>query len=72
MARRKIKLATKVKIMRESLRLIGARAIPHKYGVSKRAAYNWYQRILRALPVILADDKPGRKPASKTESAPPF
>ena len=72
MPRRKIKLATKVKIMRENLRLNGAGAIPRKYGVSERAAYNWYQRILNALPDILADDKPGRKPAPKTESAPPF
>jgi len=72
MPRRKIKLATKVKIMRENLRLIGTRAIPRRYGVSERAAYNWYQRVLQALPDILADDKPGRKPAPKTESAPPF
>ena len=72
MPRRKVKLATKVKVMRENLRLADAKTIPHKYGVSERAVYNWYQRVLAALPDILADESPGRKPTSKSESAPPF
>ena len=49
MARRKIKLITKVKIMRENLRLLDAKAISRKYGVSERTAYNWYQRVLIVL-----------------------
>ena len=72
MPRRKVKLSTKVKVMRENLRLIDAKGIPRKYGVSERAVYNWYQRVLEALPEILADEPPGRKPKPKTESAPPF
>jgi hypothetical protein len=46
--------------------------ISRKYGISERAAYNWYARVLEALPDILADDKPGRKRKPKVESAPPF
>jgi hypothetical protein len=72
MPRRKVKLSTKVKVMRENLRLIDAKGIPRKYGVSERAVYNWYQRVLEALPEILADEAPGRKPKPKAESAPPF
>lgn len=72
MPRRKIKLTTKVKIMRENLRLLDAKAISRQYGVSERAAYNWYQRVLEHLPDILADDKPGRKSRAKSESSPPF
>lgn len=72
MPRRKVKLTTKVKVMRENLRLTDTKAIPRKYGVSERAAYNWYQRVLEHLPDILADDKPGRKPTTKVKSAPPF
>jgi hypothetical protein len=72
MPHRKIKLTTKVKVMRENLRLTDAKAIPRKYGVSERAAYNWYQRVLEALPDILADDKPGRRAKAKSELPPPF
>jgi hypothetical protein len=72
MPRRKVKLATKVRVMRENLRLTDPKDIPRKYGVSERAAYNWYQRVLEALPAILADEPPGPKPKTKAESAPPF
>jgi len=72
MPRRKVKLATKVKVMRENLRLTDAKDIPRKYGVSERAVYNWYQRVLEALPDILADESPGPKPTAKSESPPPF
>ena len=72
MARRKIKLVTKVKIMRENLRLLDAKAISRKYGVSERTAYNWYQRVLDALPDILADVSPGPKPNDQDKSVPPF
>ena len=41
MPRRKVKLTTKVRIMRENLRLTDAKAISRKYGRSERAAYNW-------------------------------
>lgn len=72
MPRRKVKLDTKVKVMRESLRLAGNTEVLRKYGVSKRAAYNWYRRVLDALPEVLAGERPGPKPKSKTESTPPF
>ncbi len=72
MPRRKVKLDLKVKVMRETLRLADVKNIPHKYGVSERAAYNWYQRVLEALPDILADEPPGPKPKPETKSTPPF
>ena len=72
MSRRTIKLDVKVDVMRDSLRLMGLEEVLRKYGVSRRSAYNWYREILEALPDILADDKPGRKPKSKADSAPPF
>jgi hypothetical protein len=72
MSRRTIKLDVKVDVMRDSLRLMGLEDVLRKYGVSRRSAYNWYREILEALPDILADDKPGRKPKSKVDSAPPF
>jgi hypothetical protein len=72
MPRRKIEVEVKVEVMRECLHMTDVEDITRKYGVSERAAYNWYNRVLEALPDILADDKPGPKPASKAESAPPF
>jgi hypothetical protein len=72
MPRRKIKLDVKVRIMRERLRLTSVEDIPHKYGVSERSAFNWYRKVLDALPDILAEDKPGRKSKSKADVAPPF
>ena len=72
MPRRTIKLDVKVDVMRDSLRLTGLEDVLRKYGVSRRSAYNWYREILEALPDILADDKPGRKPKSKVGSTPPF
>ena len=72
MPRRTIKLDVKVDVMRDSLRLTGLEDVLRKYGVSRRSAYNWYREILEALPDILADDKPGRKPKSKADSALPF
>jgi len=72
MSRRTIKLDVKVDVMRDSLRLMGLEDVLRKYGVSRRSAYNWYREILEALPDILADAKPGRKPKSKADSAPPF
>jgi transposase-like protein len=72
MPRRKIELEVKVEAMRECLHMADVKDISRKYGISERAAYNWYARVLEALPDILADDKPGRKPKPKAESAPPF
>ncbi len=72
MPRRKVKLDVKVAAMRESLQLINVAEVVNKHGLSKQAVYNWYREILEALPDILADDKPGRKPKSKADSAPPF
>jgi hypothetical protein len=72
MSRRTIKLDVKVDVMRDSLRLMGLEDVLRIYGVSRRSAYNWYREVLEALPDILADDKPGRKPKSQADSAPPF
>ena len=76
MSRRNVKLELKVKVMRERLRLIDVKDIPRQYGVSERAADNWYQRVLEALPEILADAPPGPKPQAapppEAPAAPPF
>lgn len=72
MPRRKVELEVKVETMRECLRLVDVEAIARKYGVSKQAAYNWYQRVLEALPDLLADKTPGRKPAAEKTTPPPF
>jgi hypothetical protein len=72
MPRRKVNLDVKVAAMRTSLRLTNVADIVQEHGLSKQALYNWYDKVLEALPDILTDDKPGRKPPSKAESAPPF
>jgi transposase-like protein len=72
MPRRKVKLDAKVAAMRESLRLIDVEDIARKHKLSKPALYKWYHEVLEALPAILADEKPGRKPESKVEATPPF
>jgi hypothetical protein len=65
-------LNTKVAAMREGLRLANVRAIMRKRQLSKQSLYNWYARVLEALPDILADDKPGRKSKAHSDSRPPF
>jgi hypothetical protein len=72
MPRRKIKLNTKVAAMRESLRLTNVAKIIRKRRLSKQSLYNWYQRVLEALPDILADEPTGPKSRDKVESPPPF
>jgi hypothetical protein len=72
MPRRKVELDVKVAAMRESLQLTDAECTACKHNLSKQSMYNWYARVLEALPDILADDKPGRKRKPKVESAPPF
>ena len=72
MPRRKIELEVKVEVMRECLHVADVENISRKYGISERAAYKWYKRVLEALPDILTDSKPGRKPKPKAESDPPF
>lgn len=72
MPRRRIELEVKVEVMRECLHMADVKDIARKYGISERAAYTWYTRVLEALPDILADGKPGRKPRPKAESTPPF
>jgi hypothetical protein len=70
MPRRKVELDIKVTAMRESLQLTDAERTAHKHNLSKQSMYNWYHKVLEALPDILADDRPGRKPTA--ESGPPF
>jgi transposase-like protein len=67
-------LNAKVAAMRESLRLMNVEDIARKHKFSKPALYKWYHEVLEALPDILADEKPGRKPKpkSKADAAPPF
>ena len=72
MPRRKIKLNTKVAAMRASLRLTNVAAVIRKDQLSKQSLYNWYQRVLDALPDILADAPSGPKPKDQGESVPPF
>jgi len=72
MPRRKIKLNTKVAAMRASLRLTNVAAVIRNERLSKQSLYNWYQRVLDALPDILADAPPGPKSKDKTQSIPPF
>jgi transposase-like protein len=78
MPRRKIKLDDKITAMREALRLVDAADIARKHKLSRSALYKWYREVLEALPVILINDKPGRrplaasKPAAEIKSAPPF
>ena len=72
MPRRKVKLDVKVAAMHKSLRLTNVADIVQEHGLSKQALYNWYDKVLEALPDILTDDKPGRKPLSEADSAPPL
>ncbi len=72
MPRRKVKLDAKVAAMRESLRLMNVEDIACKHKLSKPALYKWYHEVLEALPDILADERPGRKPKAKGEATPPF
>ncbi len=72
MPRRKVNLDVKVAAMRKGLRLTNVADIVQEHGLSKQALYNWYAKVLEALPDILTDDKPGRKPPSKANSVPPF
>jgi hypothetical protein len=72
MPRRKVELDVKVAVMRESLRLINVADAAHKHQLTEQAVYNWYNKILEALPDILADEKPGPKPKAKSEATPPF
>ena len=71
MARRKVKLETKVQAMRECLQLENVAAIMHKYHLSERAAYNWFERVWAHLPEILQDAKPGPKNSSPEPAVPP-
>lgn len=73
MPRRKIELDTKVQVMREILHVAGVKDVLDEHGVSERAVFNWYKRVLEALPDILADETPGPKPKPRVqkESAPP-
>lgn len=72
MPRRKIKLDIKVATMREGLQLVNVADIAHEHGVTEQSVYNWYNRVLEALPDILTDEKPGRKAKSPIESPPLF
>jgi len=71
MPRRKVHLNTKVQTLRECLHLREVTAVARKYGVSDRAAYNWFALLLERLPEILQDVKPGPKSQVCDPAAPP-
>jgi hypothetical protein len=71
MPKRKVDLDTKVQTMRECLHLEDVTVITRKYGISKRAAYNWFAQVLEHLPEILQEAKPGPKHQSQDRAAPP-
>jgi hypothetical protein len=71
MPKRKINLDVKVQAMRECLQLAEVESVMHKYHLSKRSAYNWFDQILERLPEILQDAKPGPRPPRRSSTAPP-
>jgi len=70
MPRRIVDLDTKVQTMRECLHLSGVEAVTHKYAVSERVAYQWFEQILERLPEILSESKPGPKTQGAESLAP--
>jgi hypothetical protein len=71
MANRKVELDIKVQAMRECLHLAHVQAVMHKYHLSERSAFRWYEAILEQLPEILRVEKPGPKHQADKSSVPP-
>ena len=71
MANRKVELNIKVQAMRECLRLANVQAVMHKYDLSERSAFRWFDAILEQLPEILPTEKPGPKNSAPEVSVPP-
>lgn len=71
MANRKVKLDIKVHAMRECMRLENVAAVMHKYHLSERSAFRWFEDILEHLPEILQAEKPGPKSQKHAGGAPP-
>ncbi len=71
MANRKVELDIKVHAVRECLRLANVQAVMHKYHLSERSAFRWYEAILEQLPEILRAEKPGPKSQAHEASVPP-
>jgi hypothetical protein len=71
MSKRKIDLDVKVQAMLECLQLHNVEEVVHKYGLSKRVAYYWFEKIKDHLPEILEASKPGRKVIPPEIEAPP-
>lgn len=71
MPKRKVHLNAKVQTLRECLHMQDVTAVTRKYGVSERAAYNWFALLLERLPEILQDAKPGPKSQVTDPTAPP-
>ena len=61
MSTRKIALDIKVQALQEGLHFQDAEAIAHKYGVSKRSLFVWFDKVKDHLPEILQETKPGPK-----------
>jgi hypothetical protein len=72
MPRRKVTLEAKVAALRDSLRLMNVDQVAREHHLSRPALYKWYNKVVDALPDILANEKPGRKTKLKAGSAPPF
>ncbi len=65
MANRIIPTEEKVKIMRQCLTLDGVKEVGRAFEVSPGAIYYWFnEKVLPALPIVLANEKPGPKPAT--------
>ena len=64
MPRRTIPVDLKVRAIREALCLheLDAQIIARKYGVTGRSLYNWYRRVIEALPYVLEPRKYEGKP----------
>jgi len=71
MPKRKIDLGVKVQAMLECLQLHNVDAVMDKYGLSKRAAYYWFEKIKARLPEILQEGRPGPKGALPETETPP-
>ena len=62
MPRRNIPVDEKVTILRACLKLDEVAATADAHGVAKQSIYQWYQKVLAALPDLLANEPPGPKP----------
>jgi hypothetical protein len=69
MANRIIPIETKVKVMRECLRLVDVERVAARYGVRPRAISYWFtDKLQPALPEVLVKAPPGPRPPAATRA----